>query len=263
MLRTKLNGIADQVRPDVQHQRFRPTPRHFRQIGIKVKLFRRPLCFQQHNCLTNLLVQPIACLLHRHRVIADLAEQQNVAHQRGQTPRVEQNPLDIPRLLRRNIRALQQRRVALDSAHRGFDFMRYVRHKVGLQRLRFAQRLHHPVEAVIAVRNFVDDAVRRQADGEIPAGNLLHGAAQPYNRTQQQHVHHRRRRQPNRRAKEKQPYQWMYFNRLVQQVFQQRREQRCNQQRTENLCNRRQGKQHANIQLAAPLLLLLHALTTL
>jgi len=85
-------------------------------------------------------------ILHRHRVIADLAEQQNVAHQCGQTPRVEQNPLDIPCLLRRNIRALQQRRVALDSAHRGFDFVRYVRHKVGLQRLRFAQRLHHPVE---------------------------------------------------------------------------------------------------------------------
>lgn len=138
----------------------------------------------------------------------ELRKQQNVAREGGKPARIEEDLVDVLRLLLGGLLVLLQKRgVALDRADGRFELVRDVRDEVGLQGLGRVQLADHEVEAVKAVADIAKDALRLHMHAEVAARDLLHRARQARDGREERDGKARRRRAAEQQREDEQPHE--------------------------------------------------------
>ena len=158
----------------------------------------------------------------------ELREQQDVARERGEPARVEENFVDVlVLLLARLLVLLQKRGVALDRADGRFELVRDVRDEVGLQGLGRVQLADHKVEAVKAVADIAKDALRLHMHAEVAARDLLHRARQARDGREERDGKARRRRAAEQQREDEQPHKGRHVDaQMLEPPGRERRQQR-------------------------------------
>ena len=189
----------------------------------------------------------------------ELRKQQNVAREGGKPARVEENLVDVLRLLLGGLLVLLQKRgVALDRADGRFELVRDVRDEVGLQGLGRVQLADHEVEAVKAVADIAKDALRLHMHAEVAARDLLHRARQARDGREERDGKARRRRAAEQQREDEQPHEHRHVD---AEVLESPGRERGEQRHADKARHADEEKLHADIEeFVAPLF---HVRTTL
>ena len=173
--RAKFYGVVDEVCPHALQKTLVAGKIHGVEVYVEVDLFFRPSALERQNALAHLLVEAEARAPGTNGLAVELAQQQNIARKGGEAARIEEDLVDILRLLlARLLMLLQERGIALDGADGRFEFVRNVGDEVGLQRFGGIQLADHEIEVVVNVADVTKDALGLHVNVEVAAGDLLH-----------------------------------------------------------------------------------------
>ena len=133
--RAELDRVGDQVAPDIGQHLLPAEQLDLVEPHAEGNPLRRPLWLELRDDLPKLLVEPEARVLLRKGLRLHLREHQNVADERVQAARIDQDLIQIVlALLSRQAVVLQKHRVALDHRERRFELMGHIGNKIAAER---------------------------------------------------------------------------------------------------------------------------------